>query len=103
MKNFLFLFCFMVSFLAFSVAKAIPIKQKKHFANESPKAKSANVQIAILSQNHFLFEGFAFEKPTDNYLGCVVKYKKERYLFPKNAGKPCKIPIRQKVRNKDNI
>ena len=92
MKKLLFLVCFLFTF--FSVAKAVPIKEKQ---------KSESLQIAVLKQNKVLFVKFRFEKPTYHYLGYVVRYKKERLYIPIIPGKPCKIPIPLKTRNKDNI
>ena len=92
----------MFSFLSYSFAKsAIPVKEKQ--THEKQKSKSESLQIAILKQNKLVFVNFRFEKPTDHYIGYLVKYKKERFLFPKNGGKPCKIPIKPRTRNKDNI
>ena len=100
MKRLLFLICFVFAFVL--ISKADPVKEKKHFAKESPKAKSKS-EVAILAQNQMLFAKFRFGKPTDHYLGYVVRYKKERFYIPIIPGKPCKIPIPLKTRNKDNI
>lgn len=91
----------MFSFLSYSLAKpAFSVKEKQKSKSENAKSVS---QVAILSQNNFLFEGFVFESPLAHYIGYVVKYKKERFLMPLNGGKPCKIPIKPRIRNKDNI
>ena len=94
MKKLLFLICFIFAFVQLS--KANPAKEKQKQKSESP-------QIAILKQNKGLFVKFRFGKPTDHFAGYVVRYKKERFYIPIIPGKPCKIPIPLKTRNKDNI
>ena len=94
MKKLLFLICFI--FALVQLSKANPAKEKQ-------KQKSESLQIAVLKQNKVLFVKFRFGKPTDHYLGYVVKYNKERFYIPVIPGKPCKIPIPLKIRNKDNI
>ena len=106
MKRLLFLLCFLFAFISIPIAKAIP---KQNLAKEKQKCKSENAksvsQVAKFTQNQMLFrafEPFEFESPTDYFYGYIVKEKKQKHFIPK-APKPCKIPIRQKVRNKDNI
>ncbi len=80
------------------MSKANPVKLKA-------KSEISPMQIAILPQNEMLFEPFEFESPFCHYIGYVVKHQKEkeRFLKPKNEAKPCKIPIKPRTRNKDNI
>ena len=84
------------------------LKVQNANANELKKAKN-DFHLAILKQNKLIFEGFSFYQKQQFFIfedclfACFYGYLQTREFYEKPAPKPCKIPIKPKTRNKDNI